>query len=401
MILAWPAALLLLGAAIPIVGAFLRRPPPRPVVVSSLLLMEALGAAVERRRMPPPRELIAMAMMLLALIALVAALALRPDPPPPGRLVLLDTSASMGTIVDGQTRYDAALDALSDALSATGSGPITLVTTAPPRIQIRSAQSAVSVRSLAADLTPAGEDGDVGLLLAALCADSSPLLIALTEEAPLDDIGCTIYRPALPDAEGNRGITGLTLREAGAVSLFEAHLEVTAQAPVEVAITADGLLPTTLSLTPTDGIAQRILRLSLPAGGTMTAALIGDDPFPADDTASVAIPAQARVGVRLVTERPEGFLARALEAHPGVELEVVGPNTPASPVDLLVLEAPAPTDGARRILALQGGLSSVPAQVLGPLSEPTLLPADSDAPLTRYIDPTGFQVHAASHLAVT
>ncbi len=400
MILAWPAALLLLLGAIPVVLAFLRRPPPRAMVVSSLLLMEALGAAPEHRRLPPPRELLAMALLLLALVGLTAAVALRPDPPPPGRLVLLDTSASMATRVDGQTRLDAARTALAGALQATGDGPVTLVTTAPPRILVRDAQSPAPILAAAAAITPAGEDGGVRALLAALCAADAPLLIALTEELDLGEPGCTLHRPALPDAPGNRGITGLTLRAAGAVSLLEAHLEVAAREPVEVVITADGLAPSTLTLTPKDGLASRILRLSLPAGGTLTAALVGEDPFPDDDTVTVQIPAQEPLRVRLVTDRPEGFLARALRAHPGVSLEVVGAGTPAAPVDLLVLEADAPVEGARRILALHGGLSSVPVTTDGPLDAPALQPADPTAALTRYLDPTGIQVKTAWRLGL-
>ena len=338
-------------------------------------------------------------MVLLALIGLVAALALRP-PPPPDRLVLLDTSASMATTVNGETRYEAALDALSVALRDTGSGHITLITTAPPSIQVRSAQSSGPILTRARAITPSGEDGEVSALLAALCTEGTPLLIALTEDRPLPTTGCSLYRPPLPDAPGNRGITGFTLREAGAVSLLEAHLEIAAESPVEVTITAGELQPTTLSLTPTDGVAQRILRLSLPEGGTVAAALVGVDPFPGDDTASVVVPPPAAVQTRLVTEHPDGFLARALDAHPGVSLEIVGPRTPAAPVDLLVLEAPASTDGARRVFALQGGLSSVPVEVLDTLTEPMLLPSDRSAPLVQYMDPTGLQVQSAAALGL-
>ncbi len=399
MTLAIPAALLLLLCAVPIVVAFLRRPAPRAMMVSSLLLMEALSAAVHHRRLPPPRELLAMAMVLLALIGLVAALALRP-PPQPDRLVLLDTSASMATAINGETRYEAALDALSEALRRTGSGNVTLITTAPPRIQVRSARRSEPILARAGAIPPSGEDGDVSALLAALCTDDAPLLIVLAEDRPLPATDCSIYRPALPDAPGNRGITGFTLREAGAVSLLAAHLEVAAEEPVEVTITADGLEPATLRLTPTDGTAQRILRLSLPAGGAVSAALVGDDAFPDDDTASVVVPPPVVVQTRLVTEHPEGFLAQALRAHPGVSLETVGPSAPATPVDLLVLEAPAAIDGARRVVALQGGLRSIPVEVLDTLTKPTLLPTDPAAPLVQYMDPTGLQVQSASALGL-
>ena len=400
MILAWPLALLLLLGAIPIVLAFLKRPPPRRMMVSSLLLMEALATAPKHRKLPPLREMIALLLFLLALGLMTAAVALRPDPPPPGRLVLLDTSASMSTLVDGETRYEAALDAMSDALQSTGSGPITLITTSPARIRVRQAQTADPILHLARDLRPSGEDGDVGLLLRALCTDEKPLLIVIAEALPLPDLDCPILRPALLQAEGNRGITGMPLRPAGAVALYEAHLEVVSQDVVEVEITAEGIQPTTLTLTPTDVIAQRILRLSLPEGGTLTATLVGTDPFPGDDQVTIVVPPPSPVRTRLVTNRPEGFLARALQAHPGVVLEIVPPATPASPVDLLVLEEAAPIDGANRVLALLGGLESVPIEVIAPLEKPILLPADETALLTRYIDPTGLRIEQASRLGV-
>ena len=341
-----------------------------------------------------------MLLMLLALLLLTTVLAFRPDPPPPDRLVVLDTSASMGTIAAGQTRYAAALTSLEAALGSTGDGPITLVTTAPARVLTRGEASAETVLRLASELEPAGEDEPIHPLLSALCSASAPILIALVEDQPLADLDCPVLRPTLPDPAGNRGITGLALRSAGAVGLIEAHLEVTTAEPVEVRITADGIEPTTLTLTPTDGTAQRILRLSLPTGGALTASLLGSDPFPADDQVSFTLPPPAAVTTRLVTTHPEGFLARALAAHPEVELEVVAPGVAGGPVDLLVLEAEAPTEGARRVLALSEGLSAIPVVVAEPLKAPLLLPVDETNPLTRYLDPTGLRVDEALRLSV-
>ena len=80
--------------------------------------------------------------------------------------------------------------------------------------------------------------------------------------------------------------------------------------------------------------------------------------------------------------------------------EIVAPGSPAAPVDLLVLEAAAPTDGAEHVLALGAGLSAVSVTVLEPLLAPALMPTDPTEPLTHYVDPTGLHIQKANRLEI-
>jgi len=373
-----PALLLLALLAVPLVVAFLRRPPPVRRTVSSLLLVRALASAPARRRRPPLRELLALALMLVALLLCVAGLATRPDPPPRGLLVVLDTSAS------AERRRGADLRALDAALRERPAAKVSLVASAPPQVLITDSTNPTAVRQAAESQPTAGVDGDLLPLLRVACVGSRPpTLLALTDALPLpllQSAGCPVEAPALPALDENRGITALSARRIDGLGLVEVHLATSA--PETVTFQADGA---DVGQAAVDG--EALVRLDLPDAAALTARL-PVDAWAADDSASVTLPAVPTVRTLLLTERPQGFAAAALGAHPGVALTVAAPaDAPAGPWDLVVQEADvAELPAAPRVLVLGADPQAAGVRRGVRVRRPAVEQAAEQDPLLQYVD---------------
>ncbi len=408
MILSHPALLALAALAVPIVVAFLRHPPRRRVLVSSLLLARALATRTAQRRRPPPRELLALLLMLCALGVLTAALSTRPAAPR-DVVVLLDTSASMAA--GTPSRLERARGALAELVSAHRGAAFTVVTTAPAGVQAAGVTDPQELSERLTRLPPSGTDGNVGPLLAGICAAETqladpPLLVGLTDSytaTQLAGFGCAVRVPDLGVDPANRGITALSANPLGALGRQAVRVSVEPGGPHTVALAAvpaavpaeetstDPAAPGELGEISVDGTAW--LELWLPPEHALTARLTGDDSWAADDTAEVTPAAVPPVRTRLVTDDPGGYLATALRLHPRVELDVTPPDAPASaPVDLLVLEAaPVALPSAPRLVAFGPDAAGAAGLQTGRRIRSPIVTAAAD-PLLRHVELEGLHI---------
>ncbi|MEL6344630.1 MAG: VWA domain-containing protein [Myxococcota bacterium] len=380
MTLVYPLLLALSLLSIPVVIAFLRRPQPRRVVVASLLLVKALAGAPARSRRIPFRELLALAAMLLALMCTIIGSAFRAAPPPKALLVVLDTSASMAA----QDRFNTAKAKLEEVLDDHPDAPVTVITTAPAQTLTWRSEDRGRLRKHVDSLKPQGEDDDLTPLLAKRCdKERPPLLIELTDNAPIEGVKCPVQRPALGDALDNNGITEMSGRAVDGLGLVEVHLK--AARPGVVSLT-QGTRPLGTVALP-DEAAEAVVRLDLQEGGMVRASLTQSDDWADDDRAEIEVPTPTPVETLLITDNLQGFAAAALQAHPSVRLSTTQPPERDEPWDLLVIEAPLPypTPEARNILILGQSVEALGVTQRRLVITPTLRAVAPQDPLLQYV----------------
>jgi hypothetical protein len=337
---AWLSLLLI---AAPITALWLRSPPPRAVRVSSLLLARALARADARRARPPLAELVELALVLAALglcaFALaqhagVGSAALRllraegaPATPPTieGTLSLVDLRVDQGLVhvADGRSGVEAALGQADPAPTTTGAPTPPGAAADPGPTAWHPLQAALhEERALAA--------------LRAQCATpAGPTWAALdpTAGALLAAAAC----PALPGA-APRGAAPLRVsaRRTDALGAFELAVSGPTADPPALRLGDGPPLPVPLSAAGASPLGWAQLRWDEAAPAEVRLERAG--------AALGALPAPQgqRVRVGLWTAAPDGALARALRAHPAVDLVVLAPGAAAPPAIGLALLAAAP-----------------------------------------------------------
>lgn len=360
-----PWALALAALAVPVVLAYLHRRRRTPLRVPSAILLRVIAgqATPTSRAVAKPRHILSLLLVLLALAGLVAALVdlQRDEERPRNTIVVLDTSASMGTTAPGDdaTRLSQAVDRLEQAVGKLGQQDrIALVTAADDAVvRVGLTEDHARVLEVARALEPAGgSDGTVAALRIAdaMCRANEHATVVLVSDGvgvSAPSTRCAIEHVPVGRLGPNVGINALAVREADALGLAEVYLAVTADrdAPseVEVELSVDGMLLEVVPLDlPAEGEVKRLLRVPMPPGRRVTAQLRspGLDLLAADDVAWAPRRLGGRVRALLVTDTRLSFTAEALRLHPRVDLSVIGPTdqTPAESFDLLVLEAPRP-----------------------------------------------------------
>ncbi len=426
MNLAQPLALALAALALPVVVAYFHRRRKTPLEVPSAILFRVIAgqATPASRAMARPRHLLSLLMLLLALAGLVIALAdlQRDDEQPRNYIVVLDTSASMGTTAlgDDQTRLEHAVERLEEAVGKLGQQDRVALITASDRATVRVGPSEDHGRVLevAREQAPAGtsEGTPAALRIAdAMCRANEHAAVVLLSDGvgvSAPSTRCPIEHVAVGRKGPNVGISALSVREADTLGLAEIYLAVTAdlEAPreAEVELLLDDKLTEVVPLDlPAEGEVKRLLRVPLLPGRRVTARLrsSGDDVLPADDVAWAPRRLGGRIQTLLITETRLSFTAEALRLHPRVDLSVIGPHdqTPSERFDLVLLEAPRPAaalPSARHVVTL-----GVPAAELGFASKaevegPEIVRWSFDNPLFRFVSFDEVQVPKATILEV-
>jgi hypothetical protein len=427
MSVAQPWALALLALALPVVLAYLHRRRRTPLRVPSAILLRVVAgqATPTSRAVAKPRHLVSLLLVLLALASLVTSL-LDPqhdDEQPRNYIVVLDTSASMGTAAPGDptTRLQQSVARLEQSLARLHPHDrVALVTAADGAVvRVGLTEDHARVLEVARTQQPAGtSDGAVAALRIAdaMChANAHAAIVLLSDGVGVSapSTRCPIEHVPVGRLGPNVGISALSVREADALGLAEVYLAVTADrdAPseIEVELLVDDALIEVVPLDlPAEGEVKRLLRVPMPPGRRVTARLRkpGVDLLPADDVAWTPRRLGGRVRALLVTDTRLSFTAEALRLHPRVDLSVIGPSdaTPTDSFDLVVLEA------ARSAAALPAAprvaILGVPAPDFGVVvRKPDVADAEIvrwsfDDPLFRFVRFDEVQVPRADVLEV-
>lgn len=368
-----PAFLALLGT-LPLVvwwHVVRRRRPPRPV--SALFLwQEAQREAQRQRRWLPTWSL------LLQLLAIAAASLALAQPSlsregPPDLLIVLDAGASMLASDGEQSRLGRAQD-LATALAAEASAVALVRAGREAELLLPWTRDAAELARVLADF----EAGDAAVAR----EDALALALALADGAPVvflsDDPGgerAGVQRLNVAGEERNVGIVAF---DAG---IGQAFVAVASNHPrptsVEVVLeeVGGGRLASSTLLVPAQGrtsitfplaSGSALLRATLSAPGVENALAVDDVAY------------AGRSPLRVVMDQDEPALRRALNAVPGVEVQVSG-SAPFLNADLRVLTGGDPER-----------LRSGSALLLAPPSGEAQLVAVADwarsDPLMRFVD---------------
>lgn len=401
-----PAALILLALAPVLLLLHLDR--RRKVVhrVSSLLLWQKVGGDGEpRARWRRLRDPLVW-LQILVLVAVVVALARPVLGTGAGRDVvfLFDSSASMGALEPGGSRFDLARERALEILDSLGRRDrVQLLQAGPrPRVVTGFLADRPELRRQILALEPWEAQADLpAALLVALSASGDEGLVYVFS----DGAGHAAVPPSLQlervrylrvgDASDNVAITRLTLRPSRQ-SPFDHDLftEVANFAPRRREVTlvvevGDRVLWSGKLALGAKGRQRIAVEGSLRPGEVVRARLGEEDALAADNRAYALVPPRTAVPVLLVTEG-NLFLEKALEVAPSVALTVVPPRgwtqawtrgsygvvvldgfepEPPGPMRSLVIRPPPPSEVAegralrRPELALQAGDHPILASV--------------------------------------
>ena len=335
MTFANPLGLLFLLAAIPVLALHLLKPRRAEVAVSSSMLWEAdtIGstAATPWQKIPPTLLLF----LQLLLVVLGALLLANPVVTAPTGLaehtvVVLDTSASMGSIDGEPDRLEAAKrDAIGLLDELPAGGRVSLVTAGPsPRVRVSAtsdfdafegAIGSVRLSDGPADLTAAmtladgleTPDAQLGIVLISDGAHTPSELAALPTGVSHRLIG---------ESEVNHAITSLNVTPTGDGLTATAVLEVTGGGAVSAPLRfdVDDITRVVQDVTIQPGQPERI-EVLLPAGEQVVARLGGDDLLAIDNTAYAVARSRTDVAVSIEGE-PDPFTTALLDVLPGIEI---------------------------------------------------------------------------------
>ncbi|NUP14200.1 MAG: VWA domain-containing protein [Polyangiaceae bacterium] len=412
-----PLAFALIALAVPMALAYLWQKRTEKRRVSSILILRKVAVPTEppKRGFARPRHVASFILVVLGLVAAAFAIAdlRREDETPRDLIVVLDTSASMGTVEEDGTRLEIARRELRDAVASLRSGDrIALVTTGTANVvRVGLTEDTTYALEVASTLVADGTSDKASSaieLADAICKSSGRGRILLLS----DGVGvnapqttCEVDHRAIGSDVANAGITELSVREGDAFGLHEVHVGVTSvlrqKQRAEVALLAgDRVVELVAFDLPPRGKAERLVRLELPAGAELSAELRlpEKDALAADDFATAPRVEGGQVKTVLVTAGEKSFASEALRLHPRVDLTLVRANTPfPADVDpqLIVLEA-LPEGGVPKVGKRIASFGLPPA-VLGlqegvTTQSPDIVRWAYADPLFRYVDLQGVKV---------
>lgn len=407
MTLANPVGLLFLLAALPVIALHLLRPRRAEVVVSSSMLWEpeTVGAtAAKPWQRIPPTLLLLLQLLLVGLAALLLAdpVVVRDTGLTDHTVVVLDTSASMGSI-DGEpdrlaSGQRVALELLDEVPRG---GKVSLVTAGPtPRVRIsattdfdafESAVRAVRISDGPADLQAAmtladgleTPDAQLGIVLVSDGAHSSVELAALPDGVTHRLVGRSDTNHALTDLAVARTDDGLlvtataTVTGGGAVS-------------VPLRFDVDGITRAVLDIDIEPGVETNV-EVPLQDGEEVIARLGGDDLLAIDNTAYAVTRSRSDLTIS-IHGTPDPFVSALLDVLPGVE--VVDPAVDAPEVSIFLGED-VPDDITRPFLAIAPP-SGVPGLVVdGVVEQPAVTLVRASDPLLSGLDLSRLRIASA------
>jgi len=336
-----PAALALLGLAIPILLLYLLRLRREERMVSSTYLWQRAVRDIEANApWQRLRRNLLLFLQLAALLFLVLALA---GPYLPTRrvqgidlILVVDTSASMAATDLRPNRLEAARqEAVRLVAGLPPAGRITLIAAAgTPRVLLARSPDRTLFRSALARLQPSAAHSDLTpalRLAAALAAESPQSEIVLLSDGQVslreEVVFPTAFRfISFGESDRNQGIVACSLEEAaGRPNLFlRVRNYTTAPAQRRLDLYADGQLLTSRHLDlPARQDLALVLELDAPASA-VEARLAGQDDLPADDVAW-AVPRQGSATPIVLVTAGNRFLQTGLGLLPTVQLTTVAP----------------------------------------------------------------------------
>ena len=421
------APLALIGLiALPIIVAFymlrLRR---RDLPVGSIFLWQQLVRDVEANA-PWQRLRFSWLLLVQLLIALIVVLAAaRPFSTVESDLaanvvLVVDTSASMGTRTDDEDRLDLARERAREVVARLPvGGRITVVAAADTadvlvsetddRQAALDAIDRIRATQLPGDLT------DAFALSSALAArDAESTIVVVTDAGgdrlPEVGVGAPVVVERVGETRANQAIAALSaLRRAGGAQLA-LFVAVTNPSPGEATrrleVLADGELVDARDVTIPAGQRSEALITTVPsATRTIEARLAGDDALAVDDRAFAVVPSEERTRALLVGAG-NAYLENALALLPRLELYAVGEagyadalaeaETEGTPYGLFVFDGRVPDElPPAAAIYLDPPEDGPFGAVAGRIGSPRIDRTDPDEPLLRFVDLSSVHVGRA------
>jgi hypothetical protein len=327
-----PLGLAALLLALPIVVLYLIRPDPQEVTLPTF---QFLVAGERQQSATPFLERISRSLLLLVQVLVVLVLAVGLATPyvtvseratVEETVIVVDTSASMGTDSDGQTRFQRAVSAAREEVTGTTS----IVTTTDGGEVVLQRGTPTAARGTLDGLVPTDAPGTLGGAISqagSLAGENARIVV-------LSDFAGEEWTTAVTTARG-RGLS-VDLRQFGGggdanVGFIDRRFS-GAAVTLSVKNYGDSAVTRTVRL----GDARREVQLGpddvgsvtlpVPAGGS-EARLSPGDSFAADDSVYVAAPADAAVDVLVLTNDRNRYLITALSVVDRVNVTVRQPPT--------------------------------------------------------------------------
>ena len=410
MTLANPFGLLFLLAAIPVIALHLLKPRRAEVSVSSAMLWEAetVGAtAAKPWQHIPPTLLLLLQLLLVALGALLLGnpVIVREAVLGEHTVVVLDTSASMGSLDGEPDRFESAKSAAVALLDdIPDGGRVSLVTAGPiPRVRVSattdldtftSAVRAIRLSDGPADLQAAmtladgleTPDAQLGIVLVSDGAHTPVELAALPDGVTHRLIGSSDINHALTSLDVVRGDEGLVVTAVAEVTGGSA-----VSAPLRFDV--DDVTRAVLDITIEPG-TPTVVEVPLPDGERVVARLGGDDLLAIDNTGYAVTRSRADLTVSIHGES-DPFITALLGVLQGVE--VVDPDIETPEVSIF-LGTPVPADITRPFLAIAPSGGAPGVTIDGVVEQPIVTLVRSADPLLNGLDLSRLRIAQAQSI---
>ncbi|WP_336339374.1 DUF7408 domain-containing protein [Haloarcula brevis] len=327
-----PLGLAALLLALPIVVLYLIRPDPQEVTLPTF---QFLVAGERQQSATPFFERISRSLLLLLQVLVVLVLAVGLATPyvtvseratVEETVVVVDTSASMGTDADGQTRFQRAVAAAREEVTGTTS----VVTTTDGGEVVLQRGTPTAAQGTLDGLSPTDAPGELGGAIsqaASLAGENARIVV-------LSDFAGEEWTSAVTTARG-RGLS-VDLRQFGGGGDANVGFIDRRFSGAAVTLSVKNYGDSTVTRTVRLGDTQQELQLGpddvgsvtlpVPAGGS-EARLSPGDSFATDDSVYVAAPADAAVDVLVLTNDRNRYLITALSVVDRVNVTVRQPPT--------------------------------------------------------------------------
>jgi hypothetical protein len=399
-----------------IVAYYMLRLRRRDVPVGSTFLWQQLVRDVEANA-PWQRLRFSWLLLLQLLIALVVVIAAaRPFLTVSSDLaanvvLIVDTSASMGTVEDDTTRIELAQVAARRVIDQLPEGGHVTVVAADDSAHVLvsdtddRAAALAAVDTMVATQVP-GDLTDAFALASALAARDSDSTVVVVTDANADrlppvGIGAPVQVERVGTTDGNQAVAALSLLRRSGGAQLDLFVAVSNPSGTDVTrrleIYADDVLVDARDMTIPAEQRSEALISSVPQGARVVEArLAGEDALAVDDRAFALVPAAGAVRALLVGPG-NAYLENALALLPRLELYAVGADGLAdaleaaeedgAPYGILIFDRTLPDDPPTVPALFVGPTADGPFGSVGRIVDgPALDRPDPADPLLRFVD---------------
>ncbi|HET7083111.1 MAG TPA: BatA and WFA domain-containing protein [Candidatus Limnocylindria bacterium] len=411
-----PLALIGLISLPIIVAYYMLRLRRRDVPVGSTFLWQQLVRDVEANA-PWQRLRFSWLLLLQLLIALVAVIAAaRPFMTVSSDLaanvvLIVDTSASMGTVEDDTTRIELARVAARRVIGQLPEGGHVTVVAADDSAHVLvsdtddRAAALAAVDGIVATEVP-GDLTDAFALASALAARDSDSTVVVVTDANADrlpqvGIGARVQVERVGTTDGNQAVAALSLLRRSGGAQLDLFVAVSNPSGTDVTrrleIYADDVLVDARDMAiPAEQRSEALISSVPQAARVVEARLAGEDALAVDDRAFALVPAAGAVRALLVGPG-NAYLENALALLPRLELYAVGADGLAdaleaaeedgAPYGILIFDRTLPDDPVTVPALFVGPTADGPFGTVGRIVDgPALDRPDPADPLLRFVD---------------